>query len=61
MKIWYYPGGLHTPTRSAGSQLSQPPKIFSRKERKERKEMEGGNGESEANEVTLPLEPLRGC
>ena len=36
-------------------------RFFSRKERKERKEMEGGNGESEANEVTLPLEPLRGC
>ena len=28
-------------------------KNFSRKERRERKEMEGGNGESEANEVTL--------
>ena len=34
-----------------------PAVVFSRKGRKERKEMKDGNEDSEANEVTLLLEP----
>ena len=43
-----------------GSRTYCPPKKLSRKERIERNVMKGGNGESEANEVTLPIEPRSG-
>ena len=42
----------YIPGSPVGWRLSRQ-RILSRKERIERKEMEGGNGESEANEVTL--------
>ena len=44
---------LAKPKTLLGRGRSPPKKNFSRKERKVRKEMEGGNGMSEANVVTL--------
>ena len=39
---------------NASGSRTKSAEFFSRKERRERKEMEGGNGESAANEITLP-------